>query len=96
MLMEANKPVFPDYDIVKIAALSLMQTNQTTTTLEVKDFLRRKGYSAYQRDISYLLDWIANQENWLFTYNGAYRTYRLNDLNEADLVPSGLFDFSEN
>jgi len=61
---------------VKHAALLLIETNQKTTTLEVKGLLRDLDYFAEQIEISTFMD-IAAQELPLTFSPGQFRTYEL-------------------
>jgi hypothetical protein len=60
---------------VKMIATTLILAEGVTTTLEVKKYLRGKGYRAFQDDISNQLWQIANQEHWLYYDNGMFRIY---------------------
>ncbi len=65
----------PDLNTVKITATTLILAEGTTTTLEVKNHLRKQGYTAYQADISKQMRQIALEENWLVYDNGMFFIY---------------------
>ena len=67
---------------VKMTAERLMQMNGQTTTLEVKNELRRRGYLAFQRNISQQMATIANESGWDTFYNGRNRIYALFSLQQ--------------
>ncbi|GAB3931007.1 hypothetical protein [Larkinella terrae] len=60
---------------VRMAATTLILAEGSTTTLDVKNHLRKRGYRAYQADVSDLLFAVAQQENWAINDNGTYRVY---------------------
>ncbi len=87
----------PDRMTVKVAAVTLMMVNKTTTTLEVKSFLRHQGYIAYQEDISEMMICSAREEGWLCFYNGKFRVYLLGEAKEEEtMVENDLLGFSSN
>lgn len=63
-----------------MTAERLMQTNGQTTTLEVKNELRRRGYLAFQREISREMALIAEEAGWDTFFNGRNRIYALYSL----------------
>lgn len=65
----------PNKNSVRKAAEHLMAIYGTTTTLEVKKYLRALGYVAYQHDMSQKMDKLADELNWAFTFNGVFRVY---------------------
>lgn len=65
----------PNKNAVRKAAEHLMAIYGTTTTLEVKKYLRALGYVAYQHDMSKKMDKLAIEFNWAFTSNGVFRVY---------------------
>jgi hypothetical protein len=65
----------PNKNSVRKAAEHLIAIYGTTTTLEVKKYLRALGYVAYQHDISQKMDILAAEQNWAFTFNGVFRVY---------------------
>jgi hypothetical protein len=65
----------PNKKSVRKAAEHLMAIYGTTTTLEVKKYLRALGYVAYQHDISQQMDKLTTQLQWAFTFNGVFRVY---------------------
>ena len=67
-----------------MVATKLILAEGSTTTLEVKNNLRRDGYLAYQADISLQMKQIALQENWVVLDNGQFFIYTFRQLG---LVP---------
>lgn len=75
-----------DLTVVQKAAEELMTLNGTTTTLEVKNHLRKKGFLAMQTDVSNLMHacWMKNRHDWQFVQSGGHRTYSFKfDTNES-------------
>ena len=66
------------------AAEYLMVVNGFTTTLEVKIWLRRQGYMAFQASISAEMDRLAEYRSWAYLWNGTYRNYFLAEVLEED------------
>lgn len=64
---------------VKLAALLLIEINESTTTLDVKNLLRDNNVHATQDQVSDLMEQAANELPLDFTTNGVYRTYTLPD-----------------
>ena len=63
---------------VKHATLLLIETNRSTTTLEVKQLLRDLNYFAEQDEISYFMDQAAQELPLTFTtVSGNHRAYTL-------------------
>lgn len=60
---------------VRMAATTLIMAEGSTTTLDVKNHLRNRGYLAYQSDVSTRLFEVAQQENWAINDNGTFRVY---------------------
>lgn len=56
-------------------ATDLIEENGSTTTLDVKNELRARGFFAKQADVSEHMLAIADSENWNFTYTGVHRQY---------------------
>lgn len=65
-------------EVVKNYAQALMLQNDTTTTLDVKEVLRERGYYATQEEISEIMKTLCEEESWCFTSNGKYKIYWLN------------------
>lgn len=61
---------------VLICAIELMVENGSTTTLDVKNKLRKNHYSCSQKEVSSLMGEIASDEKWKHTDNGTFRTYK--------------------
>ena len=64
-----------DYLTVKMTATTLILAEGVTTTLEVKNKLRKQGYLAFQHDISEQMLEISLRENWIHYDNGLFRIY---------------------
>lgn len=62
-------------NVVKMAATTLILASGVTTTLEVKNYLRQRGYLAFQNDISEKMLSIAHQLGWAYLDNGIFRIY---------------------
>lgn len=62
-------------DAVRDVARELLEANDKTTTLEIKEELRDLGYEAVQADVSAFMDEIHPEEGWSFSTNGVYREY---------------------
>ena len=60
---------------VQRVAEHLMAAQGRTTTLEVKNKLRKDGFFALQEEVSTAMDFLAWENSWAFTCNGQYRTY---------------------
>lgn len=60
---------------VRMAATTLILAEGSTTTLNVKNHLRNRGYRAYQADVSTWLFSVAQQEKWAINDNGLFRVY---------------------
>jgi hypothetical protein len=60
---------------LRLAATTLILAEGCTTTLNVKTFLRHRGYRAYQADVSKGLFAVAQREGWAINDNGAFRVY---------------------
>lgn len=73
-------------EAVKEAAELLMLRNGSTTTLEVKNYLRSKNYEAFQQDISYLMNWWAIEEDWRFQCHLSYRIYTFGEDTNEELL----------
>lgn len=62
---------------VKDIAEDLMNTNGSTTTLEVKMELRSRGFWATQADVRDFMDEISEEADYDVQQNGAYRVFKL-------------------
>lgn len=60
---------------IRFAATALILAEGSTTTLDVKNFLRQRGYEARQADISQWMLVIGLWENWSIHNNGKHRIY---------------------
>ena len=64
---------------VQEVAEDLMNSNGSTTTLEVKKKLRASGFFALQAEVSAAMDFLAYENEWTFSSNGQYRTYHFGE-----------------
>ena len=60
---------------IRFIATALILANGSTTTLDVKNSLRRRGYEARQEDVSQWLLVICFWESWAVKDNGKHRVY---------------------
>lgn len=74
------------------SANNLIIQNGRTTSSDVKNDLRSKGYLVFPSDVSYWMNILSKEKNWVYTFNGHYRIYHfapnpqwLNDLLELCL-----------
>ncbi len=58
-----------------MAATMLMLAEGSTTTLNVKLYLRDRGFRAGQSEVSSWLFRIATREKWIINDNGTFRVY---------------------
>ena len=65
---------------VKFAALLLIDTNGTTTTLELKGLLRDIGYHVTQNELSKLVEQAADELPLSYISGTKYRTYSMPDI----------------
>ncbi len=70
-------PKLPNIKTIRYAALTLMQINEVVTSLEVKNYLCRKGYMVDHADISHWMNCLAQEEDWQTQFDGRLREYRL-------------------
>ena len=63
------------YDDVKKTFLKLLEENGETTSLDVKNELRKKFFHAKQHYISEIIVQVTNSLSITWDYNGTYRTY---------------------
>ena len=75
---------------VRFAALALMYINQTVTTVEIKNYLRRQGYRIDHSDIIYCMSCLARKEGWESSFDGQFREYRLRAYPGYDLCCEAL------
>ncbi|MCK9576368.1 MAG: hypothetical protein M0R51_10645, partial [Clostridia bacterium] len=61
-------------DVFDVAS-DLIETNGSTTTLDIKNELRVRGFFAKQADVSDLMIQVCAEENYSFSYNGVHRVY---------------------
>ncbi len=64
-----------DRNAVRMAATTLLLAEGSTTTLNVKNHLRIRGYRAYQAEVSAWLFEVAQAEGWAINDNGTFRVY---------------------
>lgn len=73
---------------VRMAATMLMLAEGSTTTLNVKLYLRDQGYRAGQSEVSSWLFRIAQRERWVINDNGLYRVYYFPNFMSKLLMPA--------
>ncbi|MEH0158631.1 hypothetical protein V6R21_31610 [Limibacter armeniacum] len=78
-----------DLDIVRRATEELLLDNMYTTTLDVKNYLREKGFFALQADVSDMMDELYHLGFLWFEFTGAFRIYLF-----AEEVHHGLTEVS--
>lgn len=71
-----------------MAATMLMLAEGSTTTLNVKLYLRDQGYRAGQSEVSSWLFRIAQRERWVINDNGLFRIYYFPDSMSRLLMPA--------
>jgi hypothetical protein len=71
-------------DTVKESFLKLLEDKRSTTSLDVKNDLRGKGFYAKQDEVTNLMREIADEESISFTFNGTFRTYTNEDNTDED------------
>lgn len=64
-----------DLAVIQAAEELMFQTGQTTT-LDVKNLLRKQNYEATQAEVSSRMENVARQESWRIDNAGAYRVYK--------------------
>lgn len=57
------------------AATTLILAEGGTSTLVVQQFLRNRGYRAYQDEVSKCLSTVASQQGWTINDNGLFQVY---------------------
>ena len=62
-------------DDVREVLYALMAQHQSTTTLDVKNELRRLGFQAFQDQVSQLVNTIVSQDNLSHHNNGKFNIY---------------------
>jgi hypothetical protein len=77
--MNVSKFKTIDLAIVIAVAEELMSNFQGTTTKEVKEELRKKGYWAIQHEVSNLMMVAGDQQDWNVDASADYRKYTLKD-----------------
>ncbi|MEL6923230.1 MAG: hypothetical protein AAFO94_04210, partial [Bacteroidota bacterium] len=71
-------------DAVQQAAEELMLTRGETTTLDVKNKLRREGFHAVQHEVSRCMTNLCYPRQWTFRQNGSFRVFFFrSDTNEV-------------
>ena len=66
--------------IVQDVGTHLIESNGSTTTLDVKQELRNQGYWAVQHEISTFMSQLADDGVFEYTDNGTYRIYQLSTI----------------
>lgn len=69
-------------DVFDVAS-DLIEQNGSTTTLDIKNELRNRGFFAKQADVSELMIEVCSEENYSFSYNGVHRVYSDGKTNTA-------------
>lgn len=64
-----------DPQTIRFAATELILTTGSTTPLDVRNALRRRGYEAHQADIAEWLLVICFYESWHVKDNGQHKVY---------------------
>jgi predicted DNA-binding WGR domain protein len=64
-----------DLAVIQAAEELMFQTGQTTT-LDVKNLLRKQNYEATQAEVSSRMENVARQESWQINSAGAHRVYK--------------------
>lgn len=94
-------------DLVLATALRLIVLNGCTTTLDIKNELRDRhslidlGFATFtpsftQDQVSDSMNWLANNNYFIYTHHGVYRTYYLNlalfnkEEQEEELITNGI------
>ena len=72
-----HKPL--NRDAIQEVAEKLMTNNLQTTTLEVKNQLRKDGFYAEQKEVSRWMLQLATWQNWTMANQGNHRVYRFRD-----------------
>ncbi len=62
-------------DAVRLAATTLILAEGSTSVLCVQQFLRNRGYQAYEAEVSGWLMTVARQQGWLIHDNGLFCLY---------------------
>jgi predicted DNA-binding WGR domain protein len=62
-------------DDVRDVLYTLIAQNKSTTTLDVKNELRRLGFQAFQDQVSQMVNTIASQDSLSFRHNGKFNIY---------------------
>ncbi|WP_077129960.1 hypothetical protein [Spirosoma montaniterrae] len=62
-------------DAVRLAATTLILAEGSTSVLCVQQFLRNRGYQAYEAEVSGWLLTIVQQQGWLVNDNGLFCVY---------------------
>ena len=70
------KPI--DKNIVKSAALFLINKYGSTTAIDVKNRLRNTGFQAFKADVSTFMNELINEENWKTSQVHNYTVYQPN------------------
>lgn len=77
-------------DDVKITAKILIATNQSTTSLDIKLYLRTQGFWATQAIVSQFMQDLCNEGEFNYSYNGGYRTYTIDAQSNIPVVADYL------
>lgn len=88
-------PKLPNIKTIRSAAIALMNANQVVTTIEVKNYLSRKGYLVDHSDIVHWMICLAKKEGWYSYFDGQLKTYQLKEYPGYDLCCEAV-GFSSN
>ncbi len=69
-----TQPKAGKHEVFQSANNLILKKGKTTST-EVKLDLRSKGYLVFPSDVSYWMNILSKEENWIYTFNGHYRIY---------------------
>lgn len=63
-------------DLIEDSAADLLDVNGNTTNLEIKEYLRSDGYWMLQKDVSWAMTWLCEQNSW-YAIMDPTNTYRI-------------------
>jgi len=84
-----------DKAAVKKTAEKLMNDNGSTTTLDVKNTMRKDGYFAEQSVVSDHMRTLNSEEDWDYTSNGSFNTYSLPAVPTSSTTSTDVIDMIE-
>lgn len=80
---------FTTIDVLDVAE-QLIKDNNETTTLEIKEELRKKGFKAFQSDVSEVMATEHHTRNFSYSENGTHRIYSIVTSQPQYLSSGGL------